>query len=269
MRFPNACLPVLVAGLSALHVCRLFAQDPRQVVQQAVDTELASDREDHSHWLYHEVDRQPGNSVTQWVAETGDGDVKRILEQNGHKVPEGEQQEQVAGFVADAAARARQNKAGRHDDQQAETMMKLLPNAFVWTEAAHNASSITLAFHPDPAYHPPSYEARVFAGMEGEMTVDLQQHRIVSLKGHLVDDVKFGLGVFGRLKKGGSFEVSRREISPRHWQIDATHVHIQGHALIFKTISEEEDDIKSQFRPEPASISLQQAATEVLAQPEE
>jgi hypothetical protein len=269
VRFLQVCLPVLAAGFYALPACRMFAQDPRQVVQQAVNAELASDREDHSRWRYHEVDRQPGNSVTQWVAETGYGDVKRVLKQNGREVPEAEQEKQVEGFIADAEARTTQQKAGQHDDQQAETMMKLLPKAFVWTETGRDASSVSLAFHPDPAYHPPSYEARVFAGMEGEMTVDLRQHRITSLKGHLVDDVKFGLGILGRLKKGGYFEVSRREVSPHHWEIDATHVHIQGHALLFKTISEEEDDMKSQFWAEPESISLQQAAAEVMAQPAE
>ena len=32
------------------------------------------------------------------------------------------------------------------------------------------------------------------------------------------------------------------------WQITETHVHIGGHALLFKTIGEQEDEVKTEFR---------------------
>jgi len=48
--------------------------------RQAVQTELAASRDDQSHWLYYEV---PSASVTQWVAETSYGNLRRVLRQNG------------------------------------------------------------------------------------------------------------------------------------------------------------------------------------------
>ena len=48
------------------------------------------------------------------------------------------------------------------------------------------------------------------------------------------------------------------------WEIVETHVHIQGHALIFKTISENEDDVKSHFKQIDQGTSLQQANQELL-----
>ena len=70
--------------------------------------------------------------------------------------------------------------------------------------------------------------------------------------------------MLGLLKAGGTFDVERRELSPRIWQITETHVHIEGHALIFKTISEEEDDVKMHFEQLAAGITLQQAQDKLL-----
>ena len=123
-----------------------------------------------------------------------------------------------------------------------------------------------LHFKPDPQFRPPDMEARVFAAMEGDMAIDREQHRIVSLKGRMIRDVKIGYGLLGELKAGGAFDVERRELSPHLWQITETHVHIQGHALIFKTISEEEDDVKSHFVQLAATTSLEQAQTQLLHQ---
>jgi len=52
------------------------------------------------------------------------------------------------------------------------------------------------------------------------------------------------------------------------WQITETHVHIQGHALLFKDISEQEDDVKSNFNQLPSNISFADAEKELLAHDE-
>jgi hypothetical protein len=40
------------------------------------------------------------------------------------------------------------------------------------------------------------------------------------------------------------------------WEITSTQVNIQGHALIFKSISEQQDEQTSHYKPAPASITL-------------
>jgi hypothetical protein len=256
---------LLLASFAALSAASR-AQDPRQIVQQAVQTELAADRDDHSHWLYFETDRQPQKNVKEWVAEAQTASLKRIVSRNGQPVPQAEQRSELDRFIHDSAAQAKQHKNGAHDDAQAAELLKILPNAFIWTKREEKGSDTILHFTPDPQFRPPDLEARVFAAMEGDMAVDTAQHRIVSLKGRLIRDVKFGYGLFGELKAGGTFDVERREIGSRLWQITETHVHIEGHALLFKNISEEEDDEKFQFKPLPANISLQEAETQLLDQ---
>ncbi|MGC1424323.1 MAG: hypothetical protein WA354_04245 [Terracidiphilus sp.] len=240
------------------------AQSPRDIVRQAVQTELAASRDDHSHWLYFEIDRQPSKSVKQWVAEANPVSVDRVVERDGQTLSESQQRQEMGAFIHDSRAQAKRRRSGQHDDEQATELLKILPDAFIWTNAGSQGSDILLHFKPDPQFQPPDLEARVFAAMEGDMAIDRDQHRIVSLKGRLIRDVKIGYGLLGELEAGGTFDVERRELSPHVWQITETHVHIQGHALIFKTISEEEDDVKTNFEQIAAGTTLQQAQNELL-----
>lgn len=236
------------------------------MVYQAVQTELAADDADHTQWMYFEIDRTPKLTVRQWVVETGKGDLKRVLEENGRELSHNEQHSRIDGFERDTSAQAKQRKDSQHDDQQARQMLNMLPQTFVWTVAARKNGKTTLHFAPDPHFHAPSYQARVFAAMEGDVVVDDLQHRIESLKGRLTHNVKFGEGLLGNLEAGGSFDVERHEIGKGEWQIVETHVHITGHALLFKSISEQEDDLKSNFKQLPSGLSPDDAEKMVLNQ---
>lgn len=179
-----------------------------------------------------------------------------------------EQRKDIDSFIHDAGAQARERKDERHDDRQAADLLRLLPKAFLRTNAGTQGGNTILQFKPDPSFHPPSRETWVFAALEGDLEIDTSQHRIASLKGRLIHDVKFGFGILGDLKAGGSFDVERREVGKSEWQITATHVHVHGHALLFKSISEQEDDEKSKFKPLPGEVSLQQAEQDLLRQGE-
>ncbi|HYK36540.1 hypothetical protein [Alloacidobacterium sp.] len=244
---------------------QIQAQDAKQIVQQAANTELAADKNDHTCWIFHEVDRKPKNSVVQWVAQTHKGEITRVLTRNNQQISKAQQQQDINKFIHDPSAQAKQRQDGQNDDKQASSMMKLLPVAFIWTVTSKNDSTTTLHFKPDPHFQPPSRQARVFSAMEGDMTVNNDHHRIQELKGHLIHNVDFGYGLLGRLNQGGSFAVERQDTGQGEWQITSTHVHIQGHALIFKSISEQEDDVKTSFSREPDNVTLEQASSTVMS----
>lgn len=249
-------------------VISLHGQDPRQIVREAVQTELAADKNDHSRWIYLENDRKPDRSVIQWVAETREGNLRRVTELNGHPVPESDQRQKMDSFLRDPGSLSKQKKNEAHDDEQAAELLRLLPDAFIWTYQSRKESDEVLHFRPNPQFSPPDLESKVFAAMEGDMSVDAKDHRIVSLKGRLVHDVKFLGGFIGSLYAGGTFDVERRLTGGAVWQITETHVHINGHVLIFKNISEQEDDVKSRFKQLTGDQAgtLRQAEVALLAQ---
>ena len=260
-------ISTLVTGLAPVGQAQQLSSNDgvRQFVQRAVDNELAKDRDDHTRWLYFETDQKPEHPVKQWVAETAKGSLKRVLQLDGRVLSEEEQKQRMDAYLNDPAALAKAHKSGSHDDAEAAKMLQMLPKAFLWTKTGERDGCTILHFRPDPNFSPSDMEAKVFAAMEGEMLVHTQQLRIASLKGHLTQDVKFLGGLLGQLEAGGSFDVERRETGRKGvWQITESHIHIKGHALLFKNIGEQEDDVKTDFRELPQDTTMEQARQELL-----
>ncbi len=254
-------------GILTLACSRVHAQSPQQLIQQVVDTEHAADEYDHSQWVYLEAIRKPKEQILQWVATTPHGNVQRTLDKNGRTLSAAQQRNLIESFLHNPRAQKKQASENDHDNQQIDDLLQLLPSAFVWTETGATATNTFLHFEPAPHFHPPTREARVFSGMAGDMVVDNRQRRIVSMSGHLVREVTFGGGILGRLKQGSSFSLAQEQVAPYLWQLSEFHVRLVGNALLFKSISLQEDDRRSDFKPEPAPIDLDQAAAEAMRQP--
>lgn len=238
-------------------------ESAQQLVQQVIDNELIATRNDHSRWMYRVAYKSPSKNIVKIVVETTNGTISRLLETDGHPPTAAQRSQDEAKMqklVDESAERARQRKDSGHDDQQSESLTKMLPHAFLWKEVSRSHGEITLHFQPNPGFQPPTYASRVFAAMAGEMVVDAKQKRLKVLSGTLIQPVEFGWGLLGKLQQGGTFHVERSEIGPGIWQITQTHVHIQGHALIFKSIGEEEDETTGNYKPTPNGLTLQQAA---------
>lgn len=242
------------------------AEDAKQIVQQAVTTELAANRDDHSLWRY--LRREAGGN-TFMVVETTHGTIGRHVEEKGRPAS----QETLAAddqnnqkFIHDPAQQKKQKQNGEHDDKSTTQLLNLLPQAFLWKVESETPEATTLTFKPDPNFHPPNMEARVMGAMTGTLIVDHAQHRIRTMKGRLESDVTLGFGLFARIKRGSTFDVERRQVAPGYWEITETHVHIGGHALFFKTIGQQEDEVKSEFTMVPRQTTLEQAV-DLLKQP--
>jgi hypothetical protein len=154
---------------------------------------------------------------------------------------------------------AKQKRDGVQDGKNAEELLRMLPDAFNWKMQSEDAQKITLHFEPNPNFSPPDMQGRVLGRMAGELVVDKGQNRIITISGKLTEDVTIGWGLLGRLHEGGTFRVERREVSPGLWQITETHVHIQGRALFFKNIGQQQDEVQTEFTQVPYGTTLEQA----------
>ncbi len=258
------CVPYFLATFLCLTAtCPAQPASPQQLVQQVVNNEISANQNDHTHWMFRDADKTPEKNVVKLVIETADGTVSKNILTNARPLTTVEQQEDQAKMekvVTDPGVRDRQRRNSVHDDKQAIALMRMLPDAFLWTQTGESNGEATLHFKPNPAFQPPTYASRVFAAMAGEMVLDVKQKRLKVLSGTLLQPVEFGWGVLGKLKQGGTFHIVRSEVSPGKWEITQTHVHIEGHALFFKSISEQEDELTSNYKLTPDHLTLQQAA---------
>lgn len=252
----------------------LFARQPQgsdpsalQELREAVKAELEANRTDKSIWVYREDNITPEKNAVYTSIETPQGTLRRLIELNGHPLsPQAAAIEtrRIQNYVNDPSAQARARRAAEHDGAQAEELLKMLPDAFIWTRGGENGDLLTLNFRPNPDFNPPDMQSRVLGIMAGQLIISKDGHRIRTLRGKLTDDVRIGWGILGKLDRGGTFDVERRVVGDGRWQITETHVHIGGHALLFHTIGQQEDDVKTDWKPSTAQ-TLQEAEQQLGA----
>ena len=262
---PTILLALVCAATPVLVPQSLYAAqsttDPLALLKLAVKAELEADDTDRSRWRYR--DEQKELNTVSIVVQTDVGAVKRLISRNGRSLTPREAQDEDARidrFIHDPAKIAKQRKDGEQDGKNARELLAMLPEAFAWTLDDENSSAAKLHFAPRPDFHPPDLQSRVLAAMSGVVVIDKAQHRIETISGTLTEDVTFGFGVFGRLRRGGTFRVERREITPGLWQITETHVHIDGKALLFKSIGQQQDEVQTGYTRVPNGTTLEQAA---------
>lgn len=242
-------------------VCAAQTKDPMALLKLAVATELDADKNDHSRWRYRDEEKQL-NTVSI-VVQTDAGSVKRLISRGGSVLNSEEAHDEdvrIDRLIHDPSRLTKQRKDGEQDDKNARDLLTMLPEAFVWTVGSENVAAAKLHFEPNAEFHPPNLQSRVLASMSGVVVIDKKQHRIETISGMLTEDVTFGFGLFGRLRRGGTFRVERRELRPGLWQITETHVHMDGKALLFKSIGQQQDEIQTEYKPVPNGTTLEEAA---------
>jgi hypothetical protein len=238
--------------------------DPQVLVREVVDHEVQMDNADHSHWRYRQAHTEPAKSVLKECVDTMQGTICRRLAEEGHPLTPAEQKlekRRIQTLVNNPAEQRKEQKARREDGDKALQMMKMLPEAFRYHYDGEDRGLVRLKFEPNPAFNPPTREARVFHCMSGFLWVDPQQKRLTQLKGRLTREVKFGGGLLGHLDPGGTFEVKREDVGSGHWETTLLDVNIHGKALFFKTINAQQHEVTDSFKRVPDDLTLGQAAS--------
>lgn len=234
-------------------------QSPKQLVQRAVASELHAAELDHTLWRY--LKSEDGGNLFIEV-DTAHGSIQRHVEQNGHPASPATiaaDNAQIQRYIHDPSLQAKQRHDSANDDKNAAELLNLMPEAFLWKIVRETPEQIELSYTPNPGFSPPDMESRVMGGMSGDLIIHKEGFRIQTFKGHLDNDVTIGFGLLARLKAGGNFDIERRPVDGVHWEITQTHVHIAGHALFFKSISTQEDEVKTKWTPVPPDTTLEQA----------
>jgi hypothetical protein len=234
-----------------------------ELVRKVVTNELKFQDEDHGHWMYRLEKEESGRKQVEEIVETKNGSLSRLLSIDGHPLDAKQQlkeDQRLQRLVSHPDEQRKLQQVSKKKAEQGAGLFNILPDVFLFAYAGRQGDLVTLTFRPNPHFQPPSLEARVFYGMQGEMTVDTKQERLAALNGHLMEDVKFGGGLLGHLDKGGKFEVTQAEVAPGHWEMTVLGVDMNGKALLFKTIGVQETENHSDFRRVPDELTIAEAA---------
>jgi len=233
------------------------------LARKVVTNELRVQNEEQSHWMYRLEKAESGRKQIQKILETKNGSLSQLLSIDGHPLDAKQlrkENQRIQRLVSHPDEQRKLQQASNKKAEQGARLFRILPDVFVFSYASRQGDLVTLNFTPNPNFQSPSLEARVFHGMEGEMTVDTKQERLVALNGHLMEDVKFGFGVLGHLDGGSTFEIGQTEVIPGHWEMTALHVNMKGKALLFKSIGVQVTENHSDFHRVPDDLTLEEAA---------
>lgn len=221
------------------------------------------DRERDSHWEYRTECVSTTQNVVREQVETANGPVFRVLEQDGKPLDAEQQQrenQRLDAYINDPGQIARVAKSHDSDESQVAAILQMVPDAFLFEYDGRPSDGVArIAFRPNPAFDPPNYQARIVHALAGIMTVDLRAKRAMDMSGTVQDRVDFGYGLLGHVEKGSSFHIHRQQVSATHWKADLIETHVQGKVLLVKSLSKDQREVRSDFRPVPSGTTLAEA----------
>lgn len=261
-------MPWAVAGVVAVCWVSVAAQTaaqvapaPAQLVREVVYNEL-HDHARHGYWRYWIARRTQQEFRTVEQVETAEGPVQRLTLANGHALTLEQaraEEDRLDHLLHSSDEQAQRRKEYAEDENRIGRILALLPDAFVYEYEGDENGCHKFHFHPNPDYPAHTIEARIFHAMSGEIWIDARMKRLARLDGQLQENVDFGYGILGRLYKGGWFRLVRTQVSPTDWKTAQLEIHMNGRAMLFKTIARETSETRGGFTPAPAGMNLEQA----------
>lgn len=253
----------MIAGILALSQSACFPQaSPEipvsQLVREVAYNEL-QDQHQHGSWRYWiESNAQKGKRKEEQV-ETADGPVTRLTESEGIPLtPAGQRLEQARlnNLLGSPLEQAVLRQKHIDNEERINRILTLLPTAFLFDYAGKENGCLRLRFHPNPSYPVHTIEERVLHAMSGDLLIDARLKRLVSIEGHLDNNVDLGFGFLSRIYKGGWFLITRIQVSPAGWKTERIEVHFSSRALLFSSVGRETSEVRGGFAPVPSQMSF-------------
>lgn len=244
---------------------------PQEAVARASHNELTARDQHPFRYTLRKVDN--GRITTKEIIETKDGDVARLIAIGDKPLPpdiDAREIQRLETLLANPAIQEHRRKREQADANRANEMIRLLPTAFVYQfEGIVDSPSgpcYRLSMKPNPNFNPPDRQAEVLHGMAGELWIDQKQERMVRLNVHLIADVEFGWGIFGKLFKGGTIYVEQQDVGMDHWEQNLMRLGLRGTILMFHSLTIDTTETESDFEPVPADWTYKEAVKALLSE---
>lgn len=240
---------------------------PQQAVNAMVKNEIAAHRQDRPHdaFRFLEFERSARTGGHLWKEEdvqVDGGLMRRLLAVDGKPLSAAQSaavQKKLEQLAKNPAAFKRLNQ--NHNDDEARTLKLLadLPKEFLFTPDGEQDGCTRIAFRPDPAYQPVSFEDRAIHAMAGTVLIGESQMRLCGMHAHLTHTVEFAYGLLGKLNQGGSLAIERTHVTPMDWKTTRVSLDFSGSLLFFKSISRQQQTVRTNLQPVSRNLTLEQA----------
>ena len=244
---------------------------PAELVRLTVAHEVAAAQQGSVKHRFRSRRQTGHGSQTKIYVETRDAMLGMVVAYNDQPAsPEQMQAEKsrLQRLIKDSDQLHRRQKQEKEDTEHTLRIVRALPDAFLYEYAGTQDGTgeagrigdklLRLKFRPNPTYAPPSHVEQVLTGMQGELLIDDQCHRIARIDGTLFKEVGFGWDILGHLDKGGRFMVQQAEVDDGTWDVTRMVLNFTGKILLLKSLNIRTDEVFSDFWRVPESMTIAQ-----------
>jgi hypothetical protein len=243
------------------------AQTGKELIADACYNEVHQ-REQNALWASQVQRRTADHVYLEEEIETIEGPIHRLISVDGREPSPSERKQnddRLRDLMQNPKARLAAKKNREADEKKFGELLRVMPDIFLYEDQGNHEGLEKLAFHPNPAFAPKTYEETALHAMSGVILIDLNEKRMARFSGTLTQQVDFGFGVIGQLKKGGTIEVNRIRLSPGIWKTNSSKIDINGRIALFKTISKQQDETHSEFKRVAPDTNIPQALQQIAS----
>jgi hypothetical protein len=223
-------------------------------------------REAKSLWSYRVERHEDKHIILEQVIETVDTPVTHLLAVDGHAPTAAqlkEEDDRHRRLLRNSAGQSAFKKDHDEDSKKMEEMLRVIPEVFVFQDQGKQRGLEKIAFHPNPDFKPKTYEQRVLHTLVGTAFIDLHDKQIARISASLAQRVEFGLGLLGRVDRGGTVNIARTRLPAGVWQVSMEKIDLSGRMAIFKSFNRRKDEQRSDFKPVAPGTTFAQALDEL------
>ena len=253
------CLPVAVAE-------QMSPAAAAELVRVTVNHELKAGR---SNFMFCSRKQTPHGSQTHLYVTSKEATVGMLVAVNDRPLDPTQRQaesDRLDHLANNPSELRRKQKQETDNADRVTRIVRAMPDAFTYQYDGMDQGSdgiafrgdplVRLKFQPNPKYQPPTRVEQVLTGMHGVILIDANKQRIAKVDGTLYRDVSFGWGFFGRLNKGGKFQIEQAQVSEDAWEITRMELNFKGRILLFKSLVINSSEVFSNFQKVPAGLSF-------------
>ena len=244
--------------------------NPELLIERASQNEVQALERPPEYEQYFERLEWNWGTETRAVIETQEGRADRIVEFDGEPLAPDQfakQTHRLEKLLTDRKAQKEELKEQRSELRRRVRMMTAFPKAFLFEPDGDGPDgTLRFSFRPNPKFSPRDRETHVYRGMEGTVWVDPVEERLTRIEGVLTKDVSFGWGIFGKLYKGGRYEIAQKQISPGVWRITKLDLNLRARVFLggFHLLRNEQNN---DFERTPEEMTYGEAIKLLLKSP--
>jgi len=176
--------------------------------------------------------------------------------------------DRLQAMLDSPSAYAKHEKGDATGKKTGADMIKLMPDAMIYTYApgqpqrpnrvmhADDLPEIVLDYKPNPAWTAPNMTADALTGIEGRLWIDAKTHYLIRIEGTVFRPINFGL-FLAHVYPGGKLTFEQTKASEQRWIFTRFTENVELRVLV-KTLKEDTDIGAEDFSTVP-EMSYQDA----------